>query len=314
MKAAVRYIDFRRRTENVFDNIENSDSVSYQLIDLTDLFQKIAAVYSFAKDNHESSFHNPIIFQVVESALFYGVCVQIRRLADGSQRNEISLFKLLQEIKANSGGWTRESFVTWDGNAYDASNLRREHEAEVSELLAANSKNGVSSAWVPRGRHEVTERRHEIFDLLSNGKKGTERSPSDVWGPRVASYLIGILEQSAKNVVHFSNVHLAHRIARPPGRNAEFNISLKKIESCICGLWKCFNVLNSMLNDSYTSPEVVHQYNLFEFLDLALVTNDHEAGFISQYDLLKDRMENEVGAFARVWEEHFLNHDRGRDL
>jgi hypothetical protein len=314
MKAAVRYEDFRRRIENIFDNIENADSVSYQLIDLTDLFQKIAAIYAFAKDNHESSFHNPIIFQVVESALFYGVCVQIRRLADGSQTNEISLFKILQEVKANSRGWTRESFVTWDGNVYDASNLRREHEAEVSKLLAANSKNGVSSAWIPRGKHEVTERRHEIFDLLSNSKKGNERSLSDVWGPRIASYLLGILEQSAKNVVHFSNVHLAHRIARPPGRNPEFNISLNEIESCICGLWKCFNVLNSILNDSYTSPEVIHQYDLFEFLDLALVTTDHEAGFISQYELLKDRMEKNVNAFAGVWEEHFLNPEHGRDF
>jgi DNA-binding ferritin-like protein (Dps family) len=305
MKAAVRYEDFRGRIENIFDNIRNSDSVSYQLIDLTDLFQKIAAIYAFAKDNHESSFHNPIIFQVVESALFYGVCVQIRRLADGSQRNEISLFKILQEVKANSGGWTREEFVTWDGSAYDASNLRREHEAEVSEILAANYKNGISSAWIPLGKHEVTERRHEIFDLLSNSK-ANERSPSDVWGSRIASYLIEILEHSAKNVVHFSNVHLAHRIARPPGRNPEFNISLKEIESCVCGLWKCFNVLNSILNDSYTSPEVTHQYDLFEFLGLALVTADHETGFISQYDLLKDRMENEVSAFARIWGRTFL--------
>jgi hypothetical protein len=239
----IEYVDFRRGIASYFDNIENPDSVSFQLTDLTDLFQKIATVYAFAKKQSESSFHNPIIFQIVESSLFYGVCVQVRRLADGSQKNEISLYKILQEIKNNCGRWTRGQFVTWDGEPYDASNLRQEHEAEVAKIFAANRKGNVSVAWIPRGEHETIERRHQIFDLISNRKNESERSPNDVWSPRIAVYLLDILAESAKNIVHFSNVYLAHRIFHPPERKPEFNISLSEIETCICGLWKCFNVL-----------------------------------------------------------------------
>ena len=86
------YGEFRSKWSDKFDAIENPDSISYQLFDLTDLFQKIAAIYAFAAKHKNSSFHNSIIFQIVESALVYGVCVQIRRLADGRQPNELSLY------------------------------------------------------------------------------------------------------------------------------------------------------------------------------------------------------------------------------
>lgn len=232
------YAAFREKIRPIFHDVKNEDSISFQLFDLTDLFQKISAIYAFASAQTETSFQNPIIFQVVHSALVYGVCVQIRRLADGSQHNEISLYKLVSEIRSNYRGWNRQSFVTWDGQPYDPAELRRQHQAETDRLLSERLQNGTSAAWIPIGKHEEIERRHFVFDLLSAKSKDAKRSPSDLWGPQFAKYLTKLLSEGSADVTDFANKYLAHRIHFAPERKPEFSVPLEKIESAICSLWK----------------------------------------------------------------------------
>jgi hypothetical protein len=163
----IKFKEFRTKLDEQFSTFTNVNSVAYQLIDLTDLFQKIAAIYRYAQNHSNTSFQNPIIYQLVESSLFYGVCVQIRRLADGGQPNEISLFRIVKELQSNSKNWTRHDFVTWDGTPYDATPLRLEYQTEIDRLTRENLENGVSTLWVPTGGHETIEYRHKIYDVLS---------------------------------------------------------------------------------------------------------------------------------------------------
>lgn len=304
---SIGYAEFREKIRPTFDDIQNTDSISYQLIDLTDLFQKISAICAFAADQPETSFQNPIIFQIVESALVYGVCVQIRRLADGSQRNEISLYKLMNEIRSNCSSWDRESFITWDGRPYDPTELRRQNEAETSRILRESIKDGTFAAWVPRGEHEEIERRHSIFDLISAKPREKQRSPNDLWDSQFSKYLGKILARGSADVTDFANKYLAHRIHFSPERKPEFSVSLQKIESAICALWKSFNVLNSVFHDSYTSPDVIHQYEMFQKLDVPLVGRSLEENFVASYEKIKARIETDVNQFARGWEQEFLN-------
>jgi hypothetical protein len=304
---SISYLEFREKNQPIFDNVENTDSVSYQLIDLTDLFQKISAIYAFASEHAETSFQNPIIFQIVESALQYGVCVQIRRLADGSQRNEISLYKLINEIRSNCHNWDRQAFVTWDGSPYDATELRRQSEMETSRLIQESIKDGTFAAWTPRGEHEEIERRHSVFDLLSSKPRDVQRSPHDLWDLRFSKDLEQLLANGSKNVTDFANKYLAHRIHFSPESKPSFSVPLQTIEFSICALWKCFNVLNSVFHDSYMSPEIIHQHESFLKLDVPLVNASFGKSFAASYEKIKLRIESDVNQFARGWEQHFLD-------
>ena len=296
----LNYADFRKRIDPIFDVMEDTNSISYQLIGLSDLFQKIATIYKFALEHPNSSFHNSIIFQVVESALLYGVCVPIRRLADGGQINEISLFKIVHELKGSCIHWTRKEFVTWDGQSYETSELRRQHREEVDRLLKDNMKKGILAAWVPRGEHEESDRRHETFDLLSKTSSPSLRSPSDRCDLNFPNYLLSILHANTRNVSQFANRHLVHRV-HLRDQIPQFNVSLKTIEETINSLYYCFNILNSVFTGGHMSPDLVHQYDIFDKLSLALVEEADQQAIADEYEIIKARMEAAVNAHDRTW-------------
>ena len=175
-------------------------SISHQLVDLTDIFQKISAIYAFARANQSTSFHNPIVFQIVESALHYGVCMSIRRLADGSQKNEVSLFRLVGEIRSNCEHWNRAEFITWDGSPYDSSNLRSEHQREEQRIIHDMIARGETGGWLPIGKHEEVDRRHRIFDLVSGTCNPETRSEHECWQTKLPQYLGRLLQGSAREV------------------------------------------------------------------------------------------------------------------
>jgi hypothetical protein len=300
----INYADFRRYLDQIFGGIENQNSITHQLVDLTDLFQKIAAIYDFAKSNEGTAFQNPIVFQVVESALIYGVCIPIRRLADGSQKNEIALYKVANEIRANCQNWTRHEFLTWDGGDYDHRTQQSHHEIEVSKILSKAIQDGTNAAWIPVGAHEEILRRHNVFDRLS-GSVGHPRKPSDSWKLDFAKFVLNILEKSAGDIVFFANTHLAHRVQFHPDRVPEYNVSLNTIESCIAALWNCYNILNSVFHDSYMTPDIVHSLNSFQSLSLPLVPEASEEAFIGKYEQIKNRMENVVNLFNRQWQQQY---------
>jgi hypothetical protein len=306
----VAFADFRRRLDRIFGGIETQHSVAHQLVDLSDLFQKIASIYAFAREHKNSSFQNPIIFQVVDSALTYGVCIPIRRLADGTQHNEISLFKLASEMNANCTNWSRQEFLTWDGGEYDPTALRGQHEKEVSQILGKAIADGKNAAWLPIGPHEEIVRRHLLFDYISDAPD-SQRSPTDVWKQKVPIYLLNLLTKSTSEIVRFANTYLAHRVLFPPHRKPEYNVSLNTIELCITTLWNCYNIINSIFYDSYMTPDIVHSLSSFEKLDLALVNQSDETAFVEEYERIKSRMEKSVNLYCRDWQSECLKSNMG---
>lgn len=299
------FIDFRKKFDDLFLSMNNRNSVAYQLVDTTDLFQKISCLYRFGATHQHSALQNPTIFQVVESALFYGVCMQIRRIADGKQKKEISLFKFVSEIRSNCKNWTRQDFVTWDGLPYDSSQLRIEHEKEVQRIFSESIAAGKSATWLPIGKHEEVDRRHSIFDLLSN-TSASKRAVNDICRPKTPDYVLNLLGDSAGDIIDFSNQYLAHRINFSPEREPEFDISLQKIEDSIIALWKCYNILSSIFRDSYMTPDIVHSLNSFNYLEMAVANKEEQKEMIAGYEEIKSRMESIVNRHSREWKSKFI--------
>lgn len=297
------FIEFRKKLDEVFFSMQHQNSVAYQLVDLTDLFQKIAAIYAFARTNKNTALQNPILFQIIESALHYGVCVQIRRLANGKQHNEISIFKTAQEIRSNCRAWSRQDFVTWDGMPYDSSNLRAEHDKEINRIVADWYRQGKSGGWLPIGRHEEVERRHNAFDRLSSTTSVREKT--DVWTPEFPKHVLDLLDDSAGDVVAFANQYLAHRVHRPTERSPDFDVSLDKIEHAITSLWKCYNMFSSVFSDGYMTPNIIHSLDSFRDLGLPVADEELETHLINSYEKIKDRMEAATNDHARTWPINF---------
>lgn len=196
--------------------------------------------------------------------------------------------------------------MTWDGTAYDSSELRRQHEEETSRILSENMKNGILASWIPIGGHEEIDRRHNVFDVLSGSPSSTERSEHNTWKPDVAGYLLQVLGESSKDVVNFANQYLAHRIHFTPERKPEFAVSLTQIENSVSSLWNCFNVLSSIYRGGYSTPDIVHQFNIFENLNLPLVEADLEQKFDEEIETVKIRMENKTKTHMKTWEQDLL--------
>ena len=296
----VDYTTFRQRLDLEFNNPK--DSVTSQLVELTDLFQKISTIYKFAALKHESAFQNPIIFEIVQSALTYGVCVQIRRLADGRQTNEVSLFKIVQELKSQCARWTRHDFVTWDGSPYDPTPLRQAHEETEQKLVAQMVQSGRRGAYFPIGRHEEIERRHRLFDLLSNNTNPATRKLDDKWQAPVADYILGILETDSQKIVSFANRFLAHRITEQP----RFDLSLDSVRTCIIALWKCVNVINDIFYDSYTTPDVINSLSTFDHLEFPLVAAAQMDNFIKTYEAVKGDLSAKLICMPQLGRLNFL--------
>jgi len=298
---AVNFDTFHRSLDLEFKDQQNS--VCYQLFELTDLFQKISAIYKFAALHEDTSFQNPIIFQIVESALTYGVCVQIRRLANGRQPNEISLFKITNALKSQCRNWTRLDFVTWDGSPYDSAKIRQAHQEVERELTSQMIAGGERSGYLPIGKHEEIERRHQIFDILCNKRDNVPRRPDDKWKPDLPNYLLNILQKDTDEIVAFVNRYLAHRIQ--PTKQAQFNISLEKVRTCITALWKCVNVINSIFYDSYTTPDIIHSIGSFDSLELPLVPLSRINELVQFYETVKGALERETNTHASDWPSEF---------
>lgn len=301
------YSDFQQDLQRTFDTVGHADSIAYQLLEVTELFQYIAAVYAFGAQRRESSLQNPIIFKIVESSLNYGVCVPIRRLASGGQSREISLFKLVSEIKTHCATWDRYSFVTWDGKLYDPVPVRQTYQTEVDRILRENMQKGILASWIPIGEHEEIERRHVKFDFLSGVQDKNSRSPDNKWSPAFATHLLKLLNASSEEVVSFAHRYLAHR---QDGERPEFNVSLATIEKAIVALWNCFNALQDVFNGGYMTSEITHLHDIYENLEFALVPNDFQSDFISAHDTVKARMDEKIRGEAKKWETDFLSQIR----
>jgi hypothetical protein len=299
------YAEFRKHFDQIFDGVDRTHTVAHQLVDLTDLFQKVSAVYAYAQTHSDTSFHNPIIFQIVESALYYGVCIPVRRLADGSQRNEVSLFRLVAEIRSNCRSWTREQFVTWDGAPYDPSALQAEHRLAENRIIKEHMDRGEHGFWLPIGKHAEIFRRHSLFDLLSGTQTIEVRSKEDHWTEDAARYLSEVLKEGSKDVVHFANTYLAHRVLFPPDRQPQYKTPLSVVERAVIALWRCFNVLNSMFRDSYMTPDIAHSLSSFNNLHLALVSKGTERSMLDAYELVKKRMSTETNDYSNNWQSEF---------
>ena len=249
------YSEFRKYFDQTFK--DHKDSVSQQLFSLTDLYQKVAAIYKFAGEHKNTAFKSPLIFQMVETALFYGVCLQIRRLVDGGQKNEISLFKILQEFKTECVSWRREEFVTFNGLPYDPTELKKQHLDEEQKILERHLREGRTGGWLPIGKHEEVYRRHRMFDLMC-GIAPNNRAPNDTADNKLPIFLLNTIPSNSEAIIRMTNTYLAHRILYATGQAPNYRISVSDVEDCVSKIWMVFNVLNALFYDNYTTPQIIH--------------------------------------------------------
>jgi hypothetical protein len=180
-----------------------------------------------------------------------------------------------------------------------------EHRLAENKIIKEHLERGERGFWLPIGKHEEIFRRHSLFDLLSGTPTTEARSKEDRWTDDAARYLSELLKEGSKDVVHFANTYLAHRVLFPPDRQPQYKTPLSAVEQAIIALWRCFNVLNSMFRDSHMTPDIVHSLGSFNNLHLSLVSKQTERSMLDSYELVKKRMATETSDHSNNWQSEF---------
>ena len=162
-------------------------------------FRTLAQV---ALDNEQSSLRNSLVAEHVINGHVATQILGIRRLMD-TGRGNISLRRLLTEMRSNFALFTRENFVCFDGLPYD-------YEAIMMAEFAAH---GAGFRWLettgPRA-HGVSSMKHEQFDRLS-GIQADKRNREDRLPIGLLNTVEGWLNECVANELNeWSHAFLAH--------------------------------------------------------------------------------------------------------
>lgn len=147
----------------------------------------------------------------------------IRRLLD-KRKDVLSLRRLFDDIRANSGLITRENFVAYDGSPYDPNDW---------QLLPKDPMIQIWGIDAP-GLHRFvrSSERNKVFDKLS-GTDQANRNRKDTITTAVFDKLLSWLDcQEAKNLVTLSHKFFAHASDLPSREGATYTgVLLKDIEA-----------------------------------------------------------------------------------
>lgn len=156
-----------------------------------------------ATDNDKSSLGNSLIAEQLINGYVATQVLAIRRLVDDG-RNNISLRRLLMDIRSNWSLFTRENFVCYDGLPYD-------YEAVAHEHMVASI--GRGAFWVATSGPEAygtSSMAHAQFDRLC-GTDPAKRKREDTLPRSLLATIEGWLDASdADEIAKWSHTYLAH--------------------------------------------------------------------------------------------------------
>ena len=129
----------------------------------------------FALDNDENALNNPLVIEALLNGHVATQVLAIRRLMEDTQKDRISLRRLVRDLKRNFNLFTRENYVCHDGLPYDYQAIR---DARFAELV---QQGAGTISWGPISGPDadfVSELAHRHFDKLS-GIDPARRSRED---------------------------------------------------------------------------------------------------------------------------------------
>lgn len=218
-------------------------------------------------DDDANALNNPLLAEAMLDGHVATQVLAIRRLMDDSGSGVISLRRLLKDVKANKGLFTRENYVCFDGLPYDHCAVR---DARLRKLV----EDGVTFFWGSTEGPEAdgtSELAHMQFDKLA-GVDPVWRSREDRIPARLFDTIEGWLAASgADDLAKWSTTYLAH--AGSPERREQIKsltVTSNKIENAIKVLSRAAEAISAwLLNAGGRSAALmpVAQFDPFEKLD-----------------------------------------------
>lgn len=166
---------------------------------------------------------NGVLAHILDQGYVAIQVLAIRRLLD-KRADVLSLRRLFDDIRSNTGLITRENFVVYAGSPYDPDSWQQLPHDPMSRILGSNAPNLI--------RFARSSDRHDIFDKLS-GADQSNRNRKDTIRPAVFDKLLNWLDgEEANNLVKLSHKFFAHAADLDSREGFEYTgIFLKDIET-----------------------------------------------------------------------------------
>ena len=232
--------------------------------------------------------NNPMVRRLAIEGYAPLQALGIRRLWS-ERRDDISLRRILLDMKRNIAVFTRKNYLAWSGLPY---NIPRFTGEELSRIPVSPLP---GSAFVsPDSPLMVTMRTsqaHEQFDRLSKTRPA-DRKPSDYIPKRLFEVLENHVQSSGiGKVINWSHQYVAH--AGDPDHSTwkDLNATWGDIESSQRTLAQVAQIISGMvLNGPFSATLVpTSQYDRFEFLENAIAPETLKKAHEKRAKLENDR-------------------------
>jgi hypothetical protein len=230
---------------------------------------------NFAVNDENNGLNNSLLAEALLDGHVATQVLAIRRLMDN---HNISLRRLVKDLRHNFTLFTRENYVCFDGLPYD-------YEAVQQKAHWKSGFIGSDNA------HDISRNAHDLFDKLT-GIDPAKRSRED----RLPMSLLTTIERwlaesGACELAKWSNAYLAHA-GDPEGRKriAELTVTRKKITDAIKPLARVTEAISaSLLFIGGRGLMPFAQFDQFEKLDNPIM----QAGGAAEADKLWHQLSDE---------------------
>lgn len=222
----------------------------------------------FAANDDQNCLHNSLLSEALLEGHLATQVLAIRRLMDNRKDGNISLVRLLKDLKRNFALLTRENYVCFDGLPYD-------YQAVQQRIWATHTGSAILwGATSGPNAYATSEMAHKQFDKLA-GINPESRSRQD----RLPTSLLLTIENWTKitdldDLVKWSHVFLAH--AGGPAERSRINhqaLHLDKISNAIRTFARVTEALSWLLYSGGLTGSLMPtaQFDQFEKLDKSVM-------------------------------------------
>jgi hypothetical protein len=243
---------------------------------------------NFAVGDEANALNNHLLAEALLDGHVATQVLAIRRLVDKGSTN-ISLRRLINDLRSKFGLFTRENYVCFDGLPYD-------YEAVRHERFMKNAGNwGRGGIWVPTEGPQgdaTSELAHRQFDKLA-GIDPAKRTRED----RLPASLLTTIEKwlndsGADDLAKWSHAYLAHA-GGPEARKriADLMVTANKITDAIKALARVTEAISAWLlcaDGRSNALMPVAQFNPFEKLDKPIMQAGGEDAAYKLWHQLSD--------------------------
>jgi len=231
--------------------------------------------------------NNPMVRRLVTDGWIPLQVLGIRRLWS-ERKDDISVRRIILDMKQNIAVFTRENYLAWSGLPYYIPRFSEEEQSRIPVPLPGSAFVSPDSPFMVTKRITTA---HEQFDRLSKTSP-VDRKPSD----HIPKRLFEVLEKHVQSsgigkVVNWSHQYVAH--AGDPDHSSwkDPNATWGDIESSQRTLAQVAQIISGMvLNGPFSATLVpASQYDRFEFLENAIAPETLKKAHEERAKLENDR-------------------------